>query len=118
MRCIYESLALKYRVTLDLLEHLSGRSFGRIHIIGGGIKDTLLCRMTAAACAKPVYAGPAEATAMGNAAVQLIALGRFSGLEEARAVNQRSVEPTLYRPQGTQAWQEACRQYRQILTLQ
>ncbi len=117
MRCIYESLALKYRVTLKLLEQLAGREFGRIHIIGGGIKDTLLCRMTADACGKPVFAGPAEATAMGNAAVQLIALGRFTGLGEARAVNRRSVEPVVYTPEGTQQWQEAYQRYQKLLSL-
>ncbi len=117
MRCIYESLALKYRVTLKLLEQLAGHGFGRIHIIGGGIKDTLLCRMTADACGKPVFAGPAEATAMGNAAVQLIALGRLTSLEEARAVNRRSVEPVVYTPEGTQQWQEAYQRYRKLLSL-
>lgn len=117
MRCIYESLALKYRVTLGLLEDLAGRRFGRIHMIGGGIKDTLLCRMTADACGIPVYAGPAEATAMGNAAVQLIALGQLSGLGDARAVISRSVEPAVYRPAGTPSWHTAYMQYRQILSL-
>ena len=117
MRCIYESLALKYRVTLELLQSVTGRRFGRIHMVGGGIKDTLLCRMAAASCGVPVHAGPAEATAMGNAAVQLIGLGEIKDLAQARGIIRRSVEPVVYQPENSKDWNRAYARYREILSL-
>ena len=62
MRCIYESLAMKYRLTIDNLENCTGKTYPVIHVIGGGTKDTLLCQMTASSCARNVVAGPIEAT--------------------------------------------------------
>lgn len=117
LRCIYESLALKYRVTLELLQSVTRRRFGHIHMVGGGIKDTLLCRMTAASCGIPVHAGPAEATAMGNAAVQLIGLGEIKDLAQARGIIRRSVEPAVYQPANREDWNRAYARYRGILSL-
>ena len=70
-----------------------------MHMIGGGINATLLCRLTANATRLPVYAGPAEATVMGNAAVQLMALGAIKNLKEARKVIKNSVQLIEYLPQ-------------------
>ena len=98
MRCIYESIALKYRYTFQAIREATGKAYETIHMIGGGTKDRLLCQMTADACNCPVIAGPIEATAMGNIAVQLIALGEFSGLKEARAVIANSEQPKSYLP--------------------
>lgn len=77
MRCIYESLAMKYRSTLETLQSITGKKYKSINMLGGGIKDTLLCRMSANACGIEVLAGPVEATVMGNIAVQYIALGEI-----------------------------------------
>lgn len=60
MRCIYESLAMKYRSTFSMIKECTGRDYKDIHVIGGGTKDTLLCQMTANACDVPVKAGPIE----------------------------------------------------------
>ncbi|MBO5754976.1 MAG: rhamnulokinase, partial [Clostridia bacterium] len=84
MRCIYESLAMKYKLNFNKLRDISGKKFAQINMLGGGIKDTLLCRLTAAATGVKVVAGPTEATVMGNIAVQLIALGEIKDLAEAR----------------------------------
>jgi rhamnulokinase len=115
MRAIYESLALKYRHSLDTLSALSGRSIERLHIIGGGTQNTLLCQMTADAIKRPVVAGPIEATALGNAIAQLIAIGELGGLSEARELLSRTVETALYEPKHPAAWDEAYEVYQGII---
>src|SRR3989442_12283451 len=72
LRCILESLALKYRWVIKRLEELSGRQIRTIHIVGGGSRNDLLCRLTADATGRPVYAGPSEPTAVGNTLVQAL----------------------------------------------
>lgn len=96
-RSIYDSLADFYRVATDGLIKLTGKKTA-IHMIGGGINATLLCRLTAEATRLPVYAGPSEATVMGNAAVQLMSLGELKSLKEARKVIANSVELVEYLP--------------------
>ena len=81
---VYHSLADTYKTCVAELEELSGKTFKAIHIVGGGSKDDYLCALTAKACGKPVYAGPTEATAIGNLASQMISTGVFSSLSEAR----------------------------------
>lgn len=76
---------MKYRYARRSIEEVTGRSYGVIHMIGGGTKDRLLCQMAADACGCPVIAGPIEATATGNLAVQLIALGELSGINRRAA---------------------------------
>ena len=114
MRCIYESLAMRYRYTRRSIEEVTGRSYEAIHMIGGGTKDRLLCQMTADACNCPVIAGPIEATAMGNIAVQLIALGEFSGLKEARAVIANSEQPKSYLPADPAAYDAAYARFQAV----
>ena len=104
MRCIYESLALKYRYTHRALEEITGLKYDAIHMIGGGTQATLLCQMAADACGVPVIAGPIEATAMGNVAVQLMALGEIGSLEEARKVVGASEALVTYLPTNTEAY--------------
>ncbi len=83
---VYHSLADSYRKSVNEIEEMIGRPMKAIHIVGGGCKDDYLCALTARACEKPVYAGPIEATAIGNLASQMIATGVFANLSEARQV--------------------------------
>jgi len=84
-QCILESLALSYDYRIKQLEHISGKNFSAINIIGGGSRDTNLMQYTANATGKKVIAGPTEATALGNVIVQLISAGVIKNIEEARA---------------------------------
>ncbi|MBR2952687.1 MAG: rhamnulokinase [Clostridia bacterium] len=115
MRCIYESLAMKYRMNIQTLSEVTGKKYACINMLGGGIKDTLLCRLTAAATGITVVAGPIEATVMGNVAVQLIALGEIENVKAAREVIKNSIEPMIYEPQDTAAWEAREAAYRKIL---
>lgn len=114
VRCIYESLALKYRDTKENIEGVVGRRFRAMHVVGGGTKDGLLSQFTANACNAKVVAGPIEATAMGNCAVQLMALGRIKDLGEARRIIRASFDTKHYEPQDTRAWDEAFVRYKKI----
>ena len=107
MRCIYQSLAMTYRRTLKNLEKLTGKKYSRIYMIGGGIKDTLLCRMTADACGVEVFAGPTEATAMGNLCAALCAFGELEGLPGIREAVAASVEIKRYLPENSAAFDAA-----------
>lgn len=107
VRCILESLALKHAETVDLLVRVTGRPLEELHIVGGGARNALLCKWTAAAAERPVHAGPAEATLVGNLLVQAIALGELASLAEAREVARRSFSPRRYEPETTAAWREA-----------
>ena len=84
MRCIYESLALKYRLTFDGIMECTGKIYDRIHVMGGGTKDKLLLQMTAESCNVKVFGGPIEATALGNIILQLKALGEIESVDEGR----------------------------------
>jgi len=106
-RCIFESLALKYRRTVEQLERVSGIRIQTVHVVGGGSNNRLLCQMTANACGRPVIAGPVEATAIGNVLVQAMALGLMSTLEQARDVVKRSVALQTYEPESTDEWDKA-----------
>lgn len=97
-RCILESLAMKYRLTVQQLEQVSGTKIRTIHVVGGGANNQLLCQMTADACERPVLAGPVEATAIGNLLVQAISLRLVLRLEEARELAKRSFRPRSYEP--------------------
>lgn len=98
VRCCLESVALKYRVVLDALERLSGRHIETIRVVGGGSRNALLCQFTADACARPVIAGPVEATALGNALLQAIAAGHIADLAAGRQAIAGSVTLRQYDP--------------------
>lgn len=117
MRCIYESLAMKYRMTFGKLKECTGRDYPRIHVIGGGTKDGLLCRMTASSCAVPVTAGPIEATVLGNIAVQLLAQGCVKTVAEAREIVARSEKTTEYLPENPESWAEAYKRFEAVADL-
>ncbi len=117
VRVIYESLALKYRYVLEQCCRVAGRRAETFHIIGGGSRNAVLCQMTADATGRRVVAGPAEATALGNAIVQLVALGEFSDIAEARSLLSRTAGTVVYEPRETQAWDDAYDRFLKILTV-
>ena len=101
VRCILESLALAYRRTVRLAAELSGRPVDVVHVVGGGARNELLCRLTAAACGVPVLAGPVEAAALGNVLVQARAMGAdLPDLAAMRALVARTHDLRRYEPAG------------------
>lgn len=115
VRLALEGLALKYRYVLECLEDLFDRRLERIHIVGGGIQNRLLCQFTADATQRPVVAGPVEATAIGNLMVQALGLGEVSSLDQARQVVRRSFVPDYYTPGPSQGWDAAYARFRPLL---
>ena len=105
MRVLLDSLALRYAVAVDELARASGHPIKAIHVVGGGSNHRLLCRLTAGATGLPVRAGPVEATAIGNLAVQAIVAGELASVAEARELIARSFPVTAYDPEGD--WAEA-----------
>jgi rhamnulokinase len=117
VRCCLESLALKYRWTIERLESILSTKIKSIHVVGGGAKNTLLCQFTADACGCPVYAGPVEATAIGNILMQAIARKRLGSIADLRTVVVRSFPITIYEPQATAAWSDAAGRFREVMAL-
>ncbi|GAA2459082.1 rhamnulokinase family protein [Actinomadura vinacea] len=108
VRCVLDSLALAHRATLREAVRLSGREVEVVHLVGGGSRNDLLCRLTADACGLPVIAGPVEATALGNVLVQARAHGAIDGLAEMRELVARTQPLRRYEPSGDDtAWSEA-----------
>jgi rhamnulokinase len=112
-RAILESLALKYRIVLDALERVSGRTFRTVRMVGGGSRNALLAQFTADATGRVVLAGPTEATALGNIAVQAVAIGAVPSLADARAIVERSFPPARHEPRPSAAWEAALTRLRQ-----
>lgn len=115
MRCIYESLAMKYRLTFEKLRECTERDYPVIHVIGGGTKDGLLCQMTANSCDRTVKAGPIEATVMGNVAVQLMSNGSVKNIGQARKIVADSSELKTFEPKDTDKWAEAYKDFLKII---
>lgn len=113
VRCVLESLAFKYRLVLRNLEQLCGQRFEQIRVIGGGSKNKLLNQFTADATGRRVLAGPAEATALGNIAVQLLATGEASSLKEIRAIVDRSFPTEVFQPGETDKWERHVQRFEQ-----
>lgn len=106
VRCVLESLALKYQLVLKNLESLCGQRIQQIRVIGGGSKNHLLNQFTADATGRRVLAGPAEATALGNIAIQILATGEASSLPEVRAIVDRSFATEIFEPLDTDKWEQ------------
>lgn len=115
MRCIYESLAMKYRLTFEKLRECTEQDYPVIHVIGGGTKDGLLCQLTANSCNRTVKAGPIEATVMGNVAVQLMSDGSVENIGQARKIIADSSELKIYEPQNTDEWEKAYADFLKIV---
>jgi rhamnulokinase len=108
IRCVLESLALAHRRTLRAAAELAGREVTHIHIVGGGSRNELLCRLTADATGLPVIAGPTEATALGNILVQARAHGLAGDLAAMRRLVAATQRLRRYEPSGSRTpWDEA-----------
>ncbi|MGA2414264.1 MAG: rhamnulokinase family protein [Candidatus Sulfotelmatobacter sp.] len=113
VRTILESLALKYSLVVRELERLTGQSILRIRVIGGGSKNRLLNQFTANATGLQVLAGPAEATALGNVGVQMLATGAASSLQQVRDLIESSFPPEVFHPLDTEKWNDQAERFRQ-----
>ncbi len=114
VRCALESLALKYRWTLDKLERMQGCRLNTIHVVGGGSRNGLLCQFTADATQRLVVAGPVEATATGNVLLQAISQGEIGSLADARQVVRDSFDLVTFEPGAIAGWDDA---YARLLAL-
>ncbi|MBQ7213473.1 MAG: rhamnulokinase [Bacteroidales bacterium] len=116
-RCIFESLAMKYRYVLDQLRNVSPHPIEKLHVIGGGARNLQLCQYTANVIAIPVIAGPTECTAMGNLLVQAMGLGYLKSLAEIREVVRNSVKTTTFIPKDTEIWNAAYKKFLRVTGL-
>jgi rhamnulokinase len=114
-RSILESLAFKYRAVLESLEELTGHRYRTIRIVGGGSRNRLLNQLTADATGKTVVAGPVEATALGNIAMQMLATGTVSSLAEARNIIERSFPLERFEPVATDRWHAHYQRFQQYV---
>lgn len=105
-RIIFESLAFYYRYILEKIERINDKKIDILHLVGGGIKNELLCQLTANAIGRKVLAGPVEATATGNILIQAIACGQVDTVENARGIVANSFHPKEYLPQNVEKWQQ------------
>lgn len=117
VRCIFESLALRYRWTAEKLEEILGEKYPVINILGGGTKEEMLSQFAADASGRVVSAGPVEATAIGNIIMQLIALGELKDISEAREVVRRSFSLKQYTPNTAlkSGWDEAFAHFKTLV---
>ena len=114
-RCIYESMAMRYRMIAEQLQEVTGQGFTGLRIVGGGAQNRLLNQFTANALGIPIYAGPVEAACVGNALAQAVAAGELKDFTEIREVAEQSFEITVYEPQCSWSWDEAYQRYQKLL---
>ena len=114
VRCALESLAFKYRWTIESLQTVTGRQIESVNIVGGGGQNRLLNQMAADATNRPVVAGPFEATAVGNVLMQALALGDIGSLEEGRELVRRSFDVSNYEPQDADKWEAEYARYMRV----
>ena len=115
VRCILESLALKYRYVIESIETILARRLSPVVVLGGGARNTLLNQFTADALQRTVIAGPVEATALGNLVVQMIGRGELANLQEARALIRASTPLATYTPGDGADWDAAYTRLRQLM---
>jgi len=104
VRCILDSLAMKYRMVMNQLKKFSPVPIHKLYVIGGGAKNKLLCQLTANALGMTVVTGPAEATAVGNIMMQAKALGYVSSLSGIRNIVRDSFGSSVYLPEDNSEW--------------
>ena len=117
IRAVAQSLAFKCRMVLEALESIRGRKIEVIHMMGGGIKDTMVCRFVACATGRTVLAGPVEATSTGNALLQFMSLGKIKDLSEGREIVKSSFPIKTYEPEDFAAWDKAYESFVKIAKL-
>lgn len=111
-RCVYEGLAFRYLLAIEILEELSGRRLTAVNVFGGGSRDAFACQCIADMTQRPVLAGPADASAIGNLLAQMLAKGEISDLEQGRELVRRSFPLAEYRPQNVSFWNERREEFR------
>jgi rhamnulokinase len=115
IRCVFDSLACKYRLVLEEIEQVTGTPIELVHVIGGGARNDFLCRLTANVSRRPVLAGPVEAAALGNVLAQLYAFGEVGSLDEMRRLARASCTVEAYEPdQEHGSWESMYRRFLQI----
>ena len=115
IRAIFDSLALKYRYTLDSLKRMAPISIEKLHIIGGGSQNNLLNQLTANSTGIQVIAGPTEATAIGNVMTQAKGIGVVDSLWEMRKIIKESCSPKVFHPDNSDIWEKAYEKYLELL---
>ncbi len=113
-RCVYESLVLKYKLTVQQIESITGKKIERLHIIGGGAHNEMMNQLTADALGIPVYAGPTEATAIGNVMLQAKALGKVSSLAEIRKIVRKSFDVVTCLPLPKHDWDKVFERFSKL----
>ena len=114
-RAILESLAFKYRVVLESMERLTGIPITEVRIVGGGSRNRLLNQFTADSTGRTVIAGPVEASALGNIAMQMVATGVVGSLDDARRIIERSFPVERFEPIEPDRWNEHYRRFHEYL---
>lgn len=114
-RCIMDSLALSYRLTLEEIEQLTGQETGMINIIGGGVKNSLLCQLTSDITGKRVLAGPSEATVWGNILIQMVASKEIESISAGRGIIRDSFITDEYMPADSHGAGSALNRYRELI---
>ena len=114
IRCIFESLAFRYKEVLALLSEIAPFPIRKLHVIGGGSMNNLLNQFTANVINMPVVAGPSEATAIGNCMVQARAAGLVADRWEMRRLINSFLSPAVFLPEGSGEWEEAFRKYKSV----
>jgi rhamnulokinase len=114
-RCIYDSLILKYKHTFNQIESVTGEKIEKIHIIGGGAHNREINQLTANATVIPVFAGPTEATSIGNIMYQAKGLGLVGSLDEIREIIRNSFEVIEYQPNPKLDWEKAYAKFCQLI---
>jgi sugar (pentulose or hexulose) kinase len=114
-RCFFESLVMKFTMNIQKLEQIIGRKFEIIHLVGGGVKNNMLCQWTADCLGINVIAGPIEATGIGNILMQLKGKNEIHDNDEGREIVRRSFQVVHYEPKNTEKWQEAYDKYQKFV---
>lgn len=115
-RTVMESLAFKYRESIDDLEKITGKTVDKVYLLGGAIQDHAFCQYIANATGKQVSAGPIEATAIGNAMIQMEALGVFSDEKAHTEAIKKFADISCYEPQETELWDRMYETYKRVTT--
>ncbi len=113
-RCIFESLAMRYRQVLGYLNDMAPFPIEKLHVIGGGSKNIYLMQMAANSTGLTVATGPMEGTAIGNIMLQAKAAGLVKDMFEMRSIIANSIDMNIYEPQDRESWDKAYQKYLEL----